>query len=247
MGVPQRQEHAVDAGRIRRGCGRFRRFPMYGSRPGRTGERAQRQKKGGTQKRGRERIIASRLREEVPMEKKYKYRYDRRCRRITAALLLILAGLFVWFHFVLGGDYLPAWGLFFVVCIITLYILSIPRYILLDDAALEIHCIVDLTRIHIEDIELIRRIERSEFRRLWPLLGSYGFWGYYGYYFSFREWTLYKVYAAERNNLVLIEDIYEDTYIVSCDDPDGLIAFVSEARDRKRAEILRHTAGQIAK
>jgi hypothetical protein len=46
---------------------------------------------------------------------------------------------------------------------------------------------------------------------------------------------------------VLIEDIYEDTYIVSCDDPDGLIAFVSEARDRKRAEILRHTAGQIAK
>ena len=75
------------------------------------------------------------------MEKKYKYRYDRRCRRITAALLLILAGLFVWFHFVLGGDYLPAWGLFFVVCIITLYILSIPRYILLDDAALEIHCI----------------------------------------------------------------------------------------------------------
>ena len=147
----------------------------------------------------------------------------------------------------MGGDYLPAWGLFFVVCIITLYILSIPRYILLDDAALEIHCIVDLTRIHIEDIELIRRIERSEFRRLWPLLGSYGFWGYYGYYFSFREWTLYKVYAAERNNLVLIEDIYEDTYIVSCDDPDGLIAFVSEARDRKRAEILRHTAGQIAK
>lgn len=79
------------------------------------------------------------------------------------------------------------------------------------------------------------------------MLGSYGFWGYYGYYFSFREWTLYKVYAAERNNLVLIEDIYEDTYIVSCDDPDGLIAFVSEARDRKRAEILRHTAGQIAK
>ena len=103
------------------------------------------------------------------MEKKYKYRSDRRCRRITAALLLILAGLFVWFHFVLGGDYLPAWGLFFVVCIITLYILSIPRYILLDDAALEIHCIVDLTRIHIEDIELIRRIERSEFRRLWQL------------------------------------------------------------------------------
>ena len=53
--------------------------------------------------------------------------------------------------------------------------------------------------------------------------------------------------VVNRQTAARIEDIYEDTYIVSCDDPDGLIAFVSEARDRKRAEILRHTAGQIAK
>ena len=38
--------------------------------------------------------------------------------------------------------------------------------------------------------------------------------GYFGYYFSFREWNLYKVYASERKNLVLIEDIYEDTFII---------------------------------
>lgn len=131
--------------------------------------------------------------------------------------------------------------LFLLLCVVLLYILSIPRYVSLDDTSIDIHCIVDLTRIHLEDVELIRRIEPDEFRRLWPLLGSYGFWGYFGYYFSFREWNLYKVYASERKNLVLIEDIYEDTFIISCEQADELITLVIEARDRKRAEILRHT------
>lgn len=120
--------------------------------------------------------------------------------------------------------------LFLLLCVVLLYILSIPRYVSLDDTSIDIHCIVDLTRIHLEDVELIRRIEPDEFRRLWPLLGSYGFWGYFGYYFSFREWNLYKVYASERKNLVLIEDIYEDTFIISCEQADELITLVIEAR-----------------
>lgn len=175
------------------------------------------------------------------MQKKYRYRLDRRGRRITAAVTTLLVTAFVAFHFVWGANYLPAWMLFLLLCVVLLYILSIPRYVSLDDTSIDIHCIVDLTRIHLEDVELIRRIEPDEFRRLWPLLGSYGFWGYFGYYFSFREWNLYKVYASERKNLVLIEDIYEDTFIISCEQADELITLVIEARDRKRAEILRHT------
>ena len=175
------------------------------------------------------------------MQKKYRYRLDRRGRRITAVVTTLLITAFVAFHFVWGANYLPAWMLFLLLCVVLLYILSIPRYVSLDDTSIDIHCIVDLTRIHLEDVELIRRIEPDEFRRLWPLLGSYGFWGYFGYYFSFREWNLYKVYASERKNLVLIEDIYEDTFIISCEQADELITLVIEARDRKRAEILRHT------
>ena len=157
------------------------------------------------------------------MQKKYRYRLDRRGRRITAAVTTLLVTAFVAFHFVWGANYLPAWMLFLLLCVVLLYILSIPRYVSLDDTSIDIHCIVDLTRIHLEDVELIRRIEPDEFRRLWPLLGSY------------------KVYASERNNLVLIEDIYEDTFIISCEQADELITLVIEARDRKRAEILRHT------
>ncbi|MDD3107674.1 MAG: PH domain-containing protein [Alistipes sp.] len=182
------------------------------------------------------------------MEQRYQYHFDRRTRRITIGLLSVVAALFVWFHFVWGGDYLPAWMLFFVLSIITLYVLSIPRFLLLSEAMLEIHCVVDLTRIHVEDIELVRRLDREEFRRLWPLIGSYGFWGYYGYYFNFQSWTLFRVYASGRKTLVLIEDIYEDSYIVSCDDPDELVAQIQHFRDRKRAEILQlHTLKQSQK
>lgn len=171
--------------------------------------------------------------------KRYRYRFDRRSLRISVVVSLLVVLSFVALYVVWGVQYLPVWILFFVVSVITLYILSIPRYLSLDDDSLDVHCLVDLTRIHVEDIELIRRMDRSEFRRLWPLLGSYGFWGYYGYYFNFSEWTLNRVYASDRKKLILIEDIYEDTYVVSCDDPDRLIAEVVAARDRKRAEILR--------
>ena len=176
----------------------------------------------------------------MPQEK-YKYRYDRRSRRITFVILTIVVLLLIGASFVWGGAYLPAWGVFFLICIIILYILSIPLYILLDDSVVEVHCIVDMTRIHIEDVEKIRVFGKDEFTRLWPLVGSYGFWGYYGYYFDFMEWTTYKVYASDRKHLVLIEDIYEDRFIVSCNDPETFIKHVQEYRDRKRSEIPRHT------
>ena len=109
------------------------------------------------------------------MQKKYRYRLDRRGRRITAAVTTLLVTAFV-SPLVWGANYLPAWMLFLLLCVVLLYILSIPRYVSLDDTSIDIHCIVDLTRIHL-DVELIRRIEPDEFRRLWPLFGSYGFSG----------------------------------------------------------------------
>ncbi len=177
---------------------------------------------------------------------KYKYHYDRRSHRITFVILTIVVLLSVGVGFVLSGAYLSAWGLFFLFCVIILYILSIPLYVLLDDSVVEVHCIVDMTRIHIEDIEKIRVFGKNEFKRLWPLVGSYGFWGYYGYYFDFMEWTMYKVYASDRKHLVMIEDIYEDQFIISCDDPETFVKHALEFRDRKRSEILHHTASQSA-
>lgn len=168
---------------------------------------------------------------------KFKYSLDRRSKRITWGIIVLIVGLAVVFHFVWGTSYIPAWFLLFLLCIITLYILSFPRYLTIDDDALQIHCIVELTRIHVEEIEKIRRIDRDYFRRMIPLIGSYGFGGYYGYWFHLSDWEICKVYATERKQLVLIEDIYEDIYIVSCTDPDRLIELCMEARNRKRKQI----------
>ena len=166
---------------------------------------------------------------------KFKYSLDRRSKRITWGIIVLIVGLAVVFHFVWGTSYIPAWFLLFLLCIITLYILSFPRYLTIDDDALQIH--VELTRIHVEEIEKIRRIDRDYFRRMIPLIGSYGFGGYYGYWFHLSDWEICKVYATERKQLVLIEDIYEDIYIVSCTDPDRLIELCMEARNRKRKQI----------
>lgn len=168
---------------------------------------------------------------------KFKYKLDRRSRRITWGITVLIVGLAIAFHLLWGASYIPAWFLLFLLCIITLYVLSFPRYLTIDDDALQIHCIVELTRIHVEEIEKIRRIDRNYFRRLIPLIGSYGFGGYFGYWFHLSDWDICKVYATERKQLVLIEDIYEDIYIVSCSDPDRLIELCTEARNRKRAQI----------
>lgn len=168
---------------------------------------------------------------------KFKYSLDRRSKRITWGIIVLIVGLAVVSNFVWGTSYIPAWFLLFLLCIITLYILSFPRYLTIDDDALQIHCIVELTRIHVEEIEKIRRIDRDYFRRMIPLIGSYGFGGYYGYWFHLSDWEICKVYATERKQLVLIEDIYEDIYIVSCTDPDRLIELCMEARNRKRKQI----------
>lgn len=179
---------------------------------------------------------------------KFKYRLDRRSRRITWGTFAAIAALFVGFHFIWGGAYLPAWFLLVLLCIITLFVLSFPRYLTIDDDTLQIHCIVELTRIHVEEIETVRRIDRSHFRRMIPLLGSYGFGGYFGYWFHLSDWTICKLYTTERKQLVLIEDIYEDIYIVSCPDPDLLVTLCTVARDRKREEIYRHAlaAGKLS-
>ena len=106
---------------------------------------------------------------------KFKYSLDRRSKRITWGIIVLIVGLAVVFHFVWGTSYIPAWFLLFLLCIITLYILSFSRYLTIDDDALQIHCIVELTRIHVEEIEKIRRIDQDYFRRMIPLIGSYGF------------------------------------------------------------------------
>ncbi len=166
------------------------------------------------------------------MEEIFKYKFDRRSKRITTIVIVAVVAVFCVILWLFGvGGYLSAWFLFFVLAVAALYILSIPRYVKVDDEAVEIHCVVELTRIHIGDVKSVARLDADAMRYVFPLLGSYGFFGYYGYYYDLKEWQTIKIYAKRWDDFVQIEDIYEQKYVVSCPDPQQLVDAVNRSRE----------------
>ena len=131
------------------------------------------------------------------------------------------------------GGFFSAWFVSFVLALIALMILSIPRRIVLLDNTLEIQCIFDITEIDVSEIARIRKVRTRKLRWAMLLFGSAGFFGYYGKYFDLKEFEVITIYASEWNNFVEIVDIYDSRIYVSCRDADALIASVREARDGK--------------
>lgn len=164
------------------------------------------------------------------MEQRFKYTRDRRTRRLTWITSAVIVALFVTVALLVGEEYVRAWIIVMMLTILLLYVLSIPRYVKVDHEALEIHCVVEMTRIPIADINSVRRVTRQDTGLLTLLLGSYGFFGYYGYYANLHRWEVVRVYAGEWDNLVEIEDIYEDKYLISCREADRLIEMVVQAK-----------------
>lgn len=168
--------------------------------------------------------------ETVSVDHKFRFRLDKRAKWYTAIALLIIASGVGWLFYTSGGSYLPAWFATVVVALLLLAALSIPRFMRVSPHSVEIHCAMELIKIPIRDIRHIRFIERRQMRFSFPIWGIYGIGGYYGYYFSLPERKIFRLCATQWHNLILIEDIYEDTYIVSCDDPATFVAAVEQYR-----------------
>ena len=164
------------------------------------------------------------------MEQRFKYKRDKRTKRLTWITSALVVAAFAAVALLVGEEYVRAWIIVLLFTLLLLYVLSIPRYIKVNREALEIHCVVEMTRIAVEDIRSVRKVTRVDTGRLLPALGSYGFFGYYGYYANLKRWEIVRVYASEWDNLVEIEDIYEDKYLVSCREADRLIEMVMQAK-----------------
>ncbi len=166
------------------------------------------------------------------MEARFGYKRDKLSKRLTALYIVAVAAAVAVLLFLTEPGYMQAWLLTVLAAVVALYILSIPHYVKVDDDYLEIHCVVEMTRIDLRDIVTIREAAPGEYgRRLLCALGSFGFFGYYGYWLDYREWDLVKVYATERRRLVVIEDIYEQRYLISCREAQCLITTVEHARE----------------
>lgn len=166
-------------------------------------------------------------------------RMDRKARRITVlSIILLVLLLAATFLFRSEGGYITAWAASLLGAIVLLYIMSIPRKVVVTDTALEIRCLVEITRIRYSDLRSIRRIGPEAMKGKYVLFGSYGFFGYYGYYIDWRRWETLKLYCKQWHNLIEITDAYERRYIISSPEPEELITaatmamrFYSDNRD----------------
>ncbi len=160
---------------------------------------------------------------------KFKYKLDRRGRLITWSVLggIVVAGGLLWLFS--QGEYLPVWFSSIALAVVALALLSVPRSIRITESAVEIRCTVEITHIPYRHIRGARRISRTEFRPLLPVFASPGFFGWFGYWLDVRSWDFIKVYVSSWHGLVVIEDIYEQRYLVSADDPDALCDEINTA------------------
>ena len=145
----------------------------------------------------------------------YKYRFSRTTLYWTIVYLAVFAGLGWGLYHLYEGGYLSAWFTSFIVALIALMALSIPRKIVVTDETVEVRR---------SEIASVRRVDNKRMKWFVPIFGGYGFFGYYGRFLDLRRFDRVKLYASEWKNFVEITDIYEERVYVSCSDADRLVA-----------------------
>ncbi len=164
------------------------------------------------------------------MEQIFKYTFGRRIRWASIGVLALIVAVVFALYLLYDGGYISMWFLSVTVAVVALCVLSIPRHIRIDEASIEIHCILEMTEIELIDVASVERVERQQIKWLVPTLASYGLFGYYGYYLNLRTLDRVHVYATKWSDLVMITDKYEQQFLVSCDDPEQLISAIEKAR-----------------
>ncbi|MDE6374508.1 MAG: hypothetical protein K2L09_01995, partial [Alistipes sp.] len=148
------------------------------------------------------------------MQSIYKYRFDRPTIYWTVAYWLVFALLGGGLYYLYEGGYLSAWFTSFIVALVALMSLSIPRKIVVTDETLQVRCLLDITEIRRDEIASVRRVEKSDMKWIVPLFGGCGFFGYYGHFLDLRRFERVKLYATEWRDFVEVVDIYEDRLYV---------------------------------
>lgn len=154
----------------------------------------------------------------------YRYRRDKVTTMWTVVHIVAIIFITVSIYNLYVGGFFSAWFVTFVVALLLLMALSVPRYIKVNDSKLTIYCSLDVTEIELDNIVSVRAVSPRHMRGIIPIFGGCGFFGYYGHYFDFRHFRRVVIYATEWRNLVEIVDIYEDYYYLSCRDRDRFIS-----------------------
>ncbi|MDE6877060.1 MAG: hypothetical protein K2P00_04475, partial [Alistipes sp.] len=77
------------------------------------------------------------------MQSTYKYRFDRNTLYWTLVYWIVFALLGGGLFYLYEGGYLSAWFTSFIVALIALMALSIPRKIVVTDQSVQVRCLLD--------------------------------------------------------------------------------------------------------
>ncbi len=169
---------------------------------------------------------------------RYKFNLDRRTYYWSLLHIVTFAVAGVGSYSLYEGGFISAWFTSFVVALMLLMSLSIPRNIIVDGEHITINCLLDTTEINIDEILTIEKVSPRKIGWVFPIFGGNGFFGYYGHFFDLRSFQRVIIYATEWRCMVEIVDVYEDHYYISCRERDRLIREV-RANMQLKGEINR--------
>ncbi len=153
---------------------------------------------------------------------KFRQRFDYLSIALTLLITAAAVAIGVIIYTTSSSSFLPAWITALLIGVILLVITSIPKSVVITPGALEIHCVLELTYIPIENIVSAKHVK---FKTLIPvqLLGVCGFFGYYGYFFSLKQMKIVKVYTRSWRNLVEINTVDKKCYLISVQELDKFL------------------------
>ncbi len=131
------------------------------------------------------------------------------------------------------GDYIIAWYITMVSSMTILHILTIPRYILLSQNAIEIRCLLKVVTIDSSSIEKIEKVSPRELHFAIPLSLWFGFWGSVGLFFIPKKFKLARFYITESRYLLKIKTLSGRLYYISCRERDSIINTIEPLPPKK--------------
>lgn len=161
--------------------------------------------------------------------RRYPFQIDRVTIYWTVLHFVGFAAVGVLLFYLYIGGFFSVWFTSFIVAIILLMVLSVPRAIHLDDRSLVVDSILDVTEIELDRITSIKKISPRKIRWVLPIFGGCGLFGYYGHFFDLKHFRHIQIYATEWRYLVEVVDIFDEHYYLSCRDRDALISEIRRA------------------
>ncbi len=158
------------------------------------------------------------------MQSTYKYRFDHSTIYWTLIYIIVFVLLGGLLYHLYEGGYLSAWFTSFIVALVALMSLSIPRKIVVSDETVEVRCLLDITEIRRDEIASVRRVDPRRLQWFLPIFGGCGFFGYYGHFIDLRRLDRVRLYASGGGISSRSRTSTKTGSTSSCADADRLVA-----------------------